>query len=304
MNPYSATDPLMTNTSGSLYDDQVSNGQMTYQQIGGLGPEWEFDGAGANLLGDGNAGFLIRNEGSVEPGTIYVGEVVDGTAQYTQVGGLGSEWKFEGVDDFLGTGQSEFLVYNTGIFETGALYLGQIVGGAIQYTSLGGLGLEWQFEGVGDFLGDGKQGFLIRNTGSVEAGTLDVGEIVGGAVQYTQIGGVGAEWNFEGVGNFLGDGRTGFLLWNQGSAENGQLAVGEMVNGQLTFEDIGGLTPDFQFIGTGNYIDTNKTDFLIRNTQNGQLLVGSVGSGSVAYTLVGGVGSEWTFHNTSVATRT
>ena len=61
-----------------------------------------------------------------------------------------------------------------------------------------------------------------------------------------------------------------------------------------------------EFIGTGNYLDTDKTDFLLRNIgaiEPGALLVGSVGNGAAHFTNIGGVGPEWNFHDSNPATR-
>src|SRR5207244_7489786 len=105
---FATTSPLMTNTNGDFDFDQVVNGQMVYTRLGGLGPEWEFGGNGL-LLGDGNAGLLIRNTGDVAPGALYVGEVANG-ATFTGIGGLGTEGQFAGNADFRGDGQSQVTI--------------------------------------------------------------------------------------------------------------------------------------------------------------------------------------------------
>jgi hypothetical protein len=296
---YRVSDPLMTNTSGALEFVHVENGSLTFQQIGGLGPEWKFEGAG-NFLGSSSPGFLIYNTGGVIGGALQVGSVVNGSAQFTSVGGIGPEWKFEGNGDFLGTGKSEFLIHNTGGVINGALQVGSIVNNSLQFTSIGGVGPEWQFKGTGDFLDDGHTGFLIYNTGSVASGALEVGEVLGGQAVYTSIGGVGPEWQFEGVGDFLGDGHTDFLIRNTGSVAPGKLEVAEVTNGHLTFTDIGGVGPEWEFIGSGKYKGGAEDDFLMHNTGNvngGTLQVGSVVFGVAQFTTVGGVGPEWTFHD-------
>jgi hypothetical protein len=227
--------------------------------------------------------------------------VVNGAASFTAIGAVGPEWQFEGNAAFLGHGQSDFLMRNTGNVANGLLEVGEVVNGAATFTPIGAVGPEWQFEGTGDFLGDGHAGFLMRNTGNVANGLIEVGEVVNGAATFTPIGGLGPEWQFKGVGDFLGDGHTGFLVRNTGSVAPGVLGVGEVVNGQFTFTDVGAVGPEWEFVGTGNYLDSGKTDFLMRNTGNGTLEVGSVSNGVANYTLVGGVGPEWNFHSTNVA---
>ena len=141
----------------------------------------------------------------------------------------------------------------------------------------------------------------MRNTGNVDNGLLEVGEMQNGALAFTQLGGIGSEWKIVGTGDYLGAGHPGFLMENTGNVANGLLEVGEVTNGTLNFTQIGGVGPEWQFVGSGNYIDPNKADFLMRNTANGVLDVGSVSNGTASFTQVGGVGSEWNFHTSNVA---
>jgi hypothetical protein len=64
-------------------------------------------------------------------------------ASYTTVAALGSEWKFVGAGDYLGSGVFSFLIENT----AGAVDIGTIVNGKAQYTSIAALGPEWSFRG-------------------------------------------------------------------------------------------------------------------------------------------------------------
>ena len=67
--------------------------------------------------------------------------MANGQAAYTQVAGLGPEWKFVGAGDYLGEGHDQFLIENT----AGAVVVGDWTGGAIHYTQVGGLVGEWSF---------------------------------------------------------------------------------------------------------------------------------------------------------------
>src|SRR5207237_2215629 len=163
------------------------------------------------------------------------------------------------------------------------------------FTGIGGVGPERQFAGVGNFLGHGRADFLMRNTGAFANGQLDIGEVVNGSAVFTGIGGVGPEWEFKGVGDFLGDGHTGFLIRNNGTVAPGLLAVGEVVNGNLTFAQIGTAGPEWEFVGTGHYLDATPSDFLMRHTGNvapGILDVGSISNGAANFKTVGAVGPE------------
>src|SRR5439155_25214795 len=144
---YDATAPLMTNNDGALVFDQVISGQMAFTQIGGLGPEWEFEGSGY-LSGDGKPGFLIRNTGSVDGGKVAIGEVNNGAASFNLIGGLGPEWSFAGNGDFLGHARGEFLIHNTGSVAGGTLAVGEVNGGAARFTVIGGVGAEGECAGT------------------------------------------------------------------------------------------------------------------------------------------------------------
>src|SRR5713101_1825498 len=119
-----------------------------------------------------------------------------------------------------------------------------LVGGAAVFSGIGGVGPEWQFAGTGDFLGDGRSGFLMRNTGAFANGQLTICEVVNGSAAFTGLGGIGAEWEFKGVGDYLGIGKPGFLIRNTGTVTPGRLLVGERVNGNFTFTDIGAVGPE------------------------------------------------------------
>jgi hypothetical protein len=286
------SDTLMTDsTNGNLVVDEVADGQMTYQALGGLGPQWQIEGEGA-FLGDGKDGFLLWDD-NPSNGAIVVGEDDGGTVQYTQIGGVGPNWQFEGNGDFLGDGTTDFLLENS---DNGTLVVGEVSGGTAQYTAIGGVGSNWQLEGTGNYLGDGKTGFLMENS---DNGALVVGEVSGGTAQYTAVGGLGSEWQFEGTGNLLGHGQDDFLILNQNT---GALVVGEVTGGAAQYTQIGALGAEWQFLGTGNYDGASASEFLMRNGNTGALVVGTVADGVANYTQIGGVGTEWNFSTTHVAT--
>lgn len=289
--PYFVTDPLMTNGRNALVVNHIAGGRLGFQPIGGIGPEWQFAGSGF-LLGAGRAGFLLRNT----DGLVAVGEVANGVAVFSVVGGLGGEWRFGGVADYLGHGRSQFLLHNRGDAAPGALVLGEIDGGAAAYTFVGGLGLEWEFGGSGDFMADGRAEFVIRSS----SGAVAIGAVGGGGASFTMAGGLGREWKFEGTGDYLGHGRDALLLRN---VTGGALLVAEVVNGTLTFTDIGAVGPEWQFVGSGDYAGAAADDFLMRNTGSGALVVGSLAGGAAGFTTLGAVGPEWNYHADSVVLR-
>ncbi|HWF01825.1 MAG TPA: hypothetical protein VG248_18655 [Caulobacteraceae bacterium] len=284
------SDLLMQNTDGAVVADVLSGGTESYQVLGGLGPEWSVVGAD-DFLGEGHAQILIENTA----GGLYLADDQGGQLTYADVTNLGSEWSFVGTGDFLGAGARQFMMENT----YGSVVVGQITSGAggrdlITYELVAGLGPEWSFKGVGDYLGDGHDQFLIENT----AGVVVVGEVDpaldGGGFQtnYAEVGALGPEWAFEGSGDFLGDGKAQFLIENTAGA----LVAGELDNLQAQYLYVGGLGTDWSFAGTGDYTGDGIDSFMIRNSK-GALVTGSLSSGSVSYTAVGAVGPDWTFHS-------
>jgi hypothetical protein len=184
---------LWNDNSGAVVVGTVSNNAASYAQIGAVGPEWQFEGVGS-YLGNGSAEFLMwdTEKSSSSYGSVVVGQDVNGTAQYTLVGGLDpTAWVFEGSGDLLNDGKDSFLIRND---SSGALVVGEADSGALQYTAVGGVGSEWQFLGVGDYDGQSPGEFLMRNS---DSGALVVGTVAGGLASYAQVGGVSPTgWNF------------------------------------------------------------------------------------------------------------
>jgi hypothetical protein len=114
--------------------------------VGGLGSEWQFARTG-NFLGHGQDDLLIRDS---DNGALYVGEVKNGSLQYTSIGGLGPEWQFYGTGSYDGASKAEFMLHNS---NTGALVIGGVsesnnnrnISYSMHYTSVGGIGPEWNF---------------------------------------------------------------------------------------------------------------------------------------------------------------
>jgi hypothetical protein len=232
---------LIESTQGDLVVGDVSNGAASYTRIGGLGPEWTFKATGA-FQGGTHDQFLIENTS----GALVLGDIQNGKANYAQVGSLGPEWKFVGSGGYLGDGHAEFLMENT----SGDVVLGRIQdgmypfpqNGTAKYTPIAVLGSDWKFVGSGDFLGDGKDQFLVQNA----AGTVIAGEVgAGGKVHFTSLAGLGPEWRFVGSGDYLGEGHDQFAIENK----TGGLFIGDDVGGHVRYSEVGGLGPEWSFHG-------------------------------------------------------
>jgi hypothetical protein len=93
--------------------------------------------------------------------------------------------------------------------------------------------------GAGDFLGAGRDQFLLENTN----GAVDLGSVSGGQASYLQIGALGPEWKFVGVGDYYGTGVFSFLIENT----NGAVDTGTVVNGQAKYAQVGALGAEWSF---------------------------------------------------------
>jgi hypothetical protein len=231
-----------------------------------------------DFLGDGVSDFLIQNTA----GVVVVGEDQDGSAAYTAVTALGSEWQFKGNGDFLGDGKEGFLIENA----AGAVDVGEVSGGSVAFSQVAALGSEWSFHGAGDFLGGGQDQFLIQNT----AGAVVIGEVQGGAAAYTNVVGLGPEWKFVGVGDFLGEGHDQFLVENSAGAVD----VGDYASGQIHFTQVTGLGPEWKFVGTGDFLGEGHDQLLIENSA-GAVDIGDYTAGAIHFTQVTALGPEWKF---------
>ncbi|MFI4933945.1 MAG: NF038122 family metalloprotease [Caulobacterales bacterium] len=208
--------------------------------------------------------------------------------------------------DFNGDGRSDLLIENTG----GAVVMGEVAGGQVSYTQIAGLGAEWSFRGNGDFLADGfgqtglaeyvmqaqvpttaAAQFLIENAnGAVVVGWIRAADFIDNQVHYTQVGSLGPEWTFHGVGDYLLHGDDQFLIENT----SGAVVVGEVVNGQASYTSIGGLGPEWKIVETGDFLGHGASQFLIENA-SGAVVAGEVVGGHASYTQIGGLGAEWKF---------
>ena len=160
--------------------DAISGARIV---LGGAGPEWNF--SGGFILENGNFGYLLRNTGDAIGGALVVGEVMDGEAVYTRIGGIAPEWELVGTGDFSGNGQSDFLMRNTGEAIGGSLVVGEVVATMLTFTDIGDVDKTFQFVGIGNYAGGAETDFLMRDGGS---GAVMVGSVANGTTTFTSLG--------------------------------------------------------------------------------------------------------------------
>jgi hypothetical protein len=195
------------------------------------------------------------------------------------------------MGNFLGDGEDQFLIENA----NGAIDIGQVSGSSTTFVKVAALGDGWTFDGSGDYLGLGKDQFLIENTnGAVDIGTVS-GSLSGASTSFVQVSALGAEWAFEGSGDFYGDGKDQFMVFNT----NGAVDIGEVqANHTTTYTQVSSISPSsWRFEGVGDFLGDGKDQFLLFNT-NGAIDVGEVNAAhnGVTYTQVGSISpAQWKF---------
>ena len=104
---------------------------------------------------------------------------------------------------------------------TGELIFGRISNGKTIYASAGAESSS--FGGVGDFYGDGRDGFITSIVNGATQ-TLYMNQVIGstgyGGLPFSTIS---TQWSYFGAGDFLGNGQDGFLIENA----SGALVLGE-----------------------------------------------------------------------------
>ncbi len=146
----------------------------------------------------------------------------------------------------------------------------------------------WKFGGTGDFLGDGKDQYIVENT----SGLVAIGEVVSGQPTYIYPTALPAGWSFVETGDFLGAGKSDFLVQNTAT---GSLAVGEVANGVAGFTFLPqGLDATWKFVGSGDFLGDGKDQFLVENT-SGLVAIGEIAGGQATYIYPTALAAQWKF---------
>ena len=212
-----------------------------------------------------------------------------------------SQYNIVGTGDFLGDGKSDLLVENIG-GAAGLIGIGEVSNGHVAFTFPTALtpSGSWNVVGSGDFLGDGKDQFLIQNTGA-NAGLVGIGELNSGQVAFTFPTAVStSQYKIVETGDYLGNGKSDILIENIGS-NAGLIGIGEVSSGQVAFTFPTAVDPtQWKFVGSGDFFGDGKDQFLIENIGNnaGLLGIGEVVGGQVNFIFPAVLTSQWTLVGT------
>jgi len=158
--------------------------------------------------------------------------------------------------------------------------------------SLGQVGSDWQFAGLGRFFGSDTTDMLLRSasTGGFEVYDISNNNITGAAF----LGTVGMDWQSTGFGNFSSLGETDMLLRN---VNTGGLEVYDIHNNQITNAAfMGTVGLNWQFSGVGNFSSRGTSDLLLRNSSTGGLEVYGIANNQINNAaFIGTVGLDWQF---------
>jgi hypothetical protein len=131
---------------------------------------------------------------------------------------------------------------------------------------------------------------ILRNNtnGAFEIYNLGKNAILAAA----QLGQVGLDWQFSGIGNFSGRGESDMLLRN---SNTGGFEVYDIASNQITNAAfMGAVGLNWQVMGFGNFGSFGETDMIMRNTNTGGLEVYDINNNQITgANFMGIVGLDW-----------
>ena len=213
-----------------------------------------------------------------------------------QLGPVGTDWRFVTLgsfnDSITNSFTSDMLLRNS---TNGNFQVYNISNNAITNSvSLGAVGLNWQFSGIGNFSVPGESDMLLRDSTN---GDFQVYNISNNAiVNSASLGEVGLNWQFSGIGNFSGMPGAGDMILR--NTNTGELLVYNIRSNQITNSvSMGTVGLEWEFSGVGNFSSNpGESDLILRNANTGELLVYNISNNQITgSTSIGTVGLDWQF---------
>ena len=249
-NPNEADLFMRDGVTGNLQIFDIVSGELgAGGVIGAVGADWQGFGVGDFSGNAGESDAVIHSDST---GALYLLDI-----QHNQLvgqgslGAVGAEWQLLGVGDFSGNpGESDIAMRdgNTGAIDLLDIQDNQLVAPPI---SIGGIGLEWQALGVGDFSGNANETDLLMHdtqTGAIVVFDIQHNQIVGSSSP----GGIGPEWQALGIGDFSGNPGEADLAMRD--TQNGSIMVFEIRHNQLAGNpiNVGSAGAEWQNLGVGS----------------------------------------------------
>jgi len=115
-----------------------------------------------------------------------------------------------------------------------------------------------------------------------------------------ELGQVGADWTFAGLGGFYGTDTTDMLLRN---STTGGFEVYDIGNNNITNAALlGAVGLDWQVMGFGNFSSCGETDMILRNNNTGQLELYDISNNQITGTsFMGSVGLNWSLWRSAIS---
>jgi hypothetical protein len=271
---FSLSGTTLTFSGGSMTLSNAPKGTLAASAAAGGGVQLSFATSAArhepahnDFSGDGRSDFLLQDVNSGWT-TDWLGT---GNGNFSNNGAnasiqFPSDWHVVGTGDFNGDGRVDFLLRSDAGWVTD--WLGTANGG---FTNNGAnasilFASNWQVAGTGDFNGDGKTDFLLRDTtngwltewlGTANGGFTNNGS--NSTLFFTN------DWHVIGTGDFNGDGTDDILLRSDAGWVTDWLGTptgGFTNNGANTSLF---FTSDWHVIGTGDFNGDGISDMLLRS---------------------------------------
>jgi Subtilase family len=211
-----------------------------------------------------------------------------------QLGRVGSDWGFVTLGGFFDGDTADMLLRNS---TSGAFQVYNIAPNSTNLTgsaSLGAVGLNWQFSGIGNFSSLGETDMILRDSNS---GGFQVYDISNNQITGTSfMGTVGLEWQVGGFGSFSSRAGAGDMILR--NTTTGGLQVYNIDHNQITGTDfMGTVGLDWQASGVGNFSSiSGESDMILRNVNTGGLELYNIAHNQITGSaFLGTVGLDWQF---------